>query len=608
MRVQQLTFFIDDDGQPVVIPLQSLGAIDLDLNNVSPNDLMMWALANSSGEKEGGYLNRHGRDPVNMFGRPREGEGGELDQEVRKNPLAAAYPTLFPYGVGGIEADREDEVSFAEHARWALQYYDRRFRINHSFPFVVFGIIQRREIMRSARLQMRKERFVNHAHTLSTITGEDVRKALKEMNGNAGHSVSDPRLRLLNKLVFGCGTKVMGSNESRSVYRQDIWATTVWKGPQNLWVTINPPDGHDPMVQVFAGKDIDMDRFNRLMGPDAKQRAMNVACDPYAAAKYFNHVINLILDKLFGIKAVRGKVKTEMGLLGRLSAYKGVVEAQGRGTLHLHIFFWLEDSPSGDEMIKLLEESEDFRNKVKRYIETAIGAHVPGLSTKDEIRAVPRESDMAYSRPPNPSSEFYEEEKKDVLKRIVRSQQIHTCTTAACLRKKRNGEISCKRRAPFPCSDEAYILPNGEWGPKRSYGYMNNFIPNCIVVTKCNQDAKLVIFGRDTRNTVWYMTIYQTKNQNRSFTFSAFVARGFLYHLQRAREEYLLGLQDKGRKLLIRCMNAVNQEQELSAPQVMSYLMGWGDVYRSHHYVPFYWFLFERQLRHSFPEFRRTSR
>lgn len=90
MRDQQLTFFIDDDGQPVVIPLQSLGAIDLDLNNVSPNDLMMWALANSSGEKEGGYLNRHGRDPVNMFGQPREGEGGELDQEVRKNPLAAA--------------------------------------------------------------------------------------------------------------------------------------------------------------------------------------------------------------------------------------------------------------------------------------------------------------------------------------------------------------------------------------------------------------------------------------------------------------------------------------------------------------------------------------
>lgn len=578
----------------------------MDLNNLSANDLMMWALANSSDDKEGGYLNRHGREPVNMFGRRRDGEGEESETEIRKNPLAAAYPTLFPYGLGGIEADREDEVAFGEHVRWALQYHDRRFRTNNSFPFVVFGIMQRREVMRSARLQMRKEQFLRHSQMFSTITGDDVRKALQEMNGNSNHTVTDPRLRLLNKLVFGSGSKVMGSNESRTVYRQDIWATTVWKGPPNLWVTINPPDGHDPMVQVFAGEDIDMDNFNRLMGPDSRRRAQTVAFDPYAAAKYFNHVINLILEKLSGIKSIRGKVKTEMGLLGRLSAYNGVVEAQGRGTLHLHILFWLEDSPTGDEMLNLLEHSEDFRNKIKRYIEAVIGAYVPGLSSKDEIQAVPREAEIAYSRPPNPSSEFYEEEKKDVLKKIVRSQQIHTCTTATCLIKRRNGELSCKRRAPFQCSEEAYVLPNGEWGPKRTYGYINNFIPEVAVVTKCNQDAKLVLFGRDTRNTGWYMTIYQTKNQNRTFTYSAFVAQGFLYHLRRSRDEYLEDVRDKGRKLLIRCMNAVNQEQELSAPQVMSYLMGWGDNYRSHQYVPFYWFIFARHLRRSFAEFRRT--
>lgn len=594
------------DGDPVVIPLQALGTLDLDMNNLSANELMMWALANSAAGKEGGYANRYSRDAVNMFGRPRE---RDLDTESlnhpRRNPLAAAYPTLFPYGVGGIEADRETDVGIAEHVKWALQYYDRRFRTHHSFPFVTIGIIQRREIMRSARLQMQKHSFLRDANTLSTITNEDVRKALKELDTNPNQPVSDSRIRLLNKLVFGCGAKVMGSNESRTQYRQDIWSTSVYKRPQNIWFTVNPADGHDPMVQLFAGEQIDMDRFNKLSGPDAHKRARNVAYDPYAAAKYFNYVVKLILEKLFGIRSANGRVTTEMGLLGRLSAYFGVVEAQGRGTLHLHMFLWLEDSPSSDEMLELLENSEEFRAKIQNYIAANIRADVPGLSSKEEIQAMPREADLAYSRPPNPAHETYEEEKKDTLVRAVRSQQIHTCTVSTCLVKQRNGTISCKRRAPFPLADEAYMHANGEWGPRRLFGYVNTFQPNCIIVIKCNQDIKLVIFGRDTRHSGWYMTNYGTKNQNRFFNYSAFVARGLLYDLQRGSEKYFNDLRERGRLLLIRCANSVNNEQELSAPQVISYLMGWGDVYRSHNYVPLYWGVFARELRRTFNEFSR---
>lgn len=597
-----------DESEPVVIPLQSLGTLDMDLNSLSANELMMWVLANSSAGKEGGYANRYSRDAVNMFGRPQERDlDSQNDNGIRRNPLAAAYPTLFPYGVGGVEADRDENVGMAEHAKWALQYYDRCFRTHHSFPFIVLGIIQRREIMRSARLQMQKRNFLKDARTLSTITKEDVQKALKELDTHPNQPVSDARIRLLNKLVFGCGAKVMGSNESRTEYRQDIWSTSVYKRPQNLWFTLNPPDGHDPMVQVFAGEQIDMDKFDRLTGPDAHKRARNVAFDPYAAAKYFNHVVKLTLEKLFGIRVGKGKVTSEMGLLGQVSAYFGVVEAQGRGTLHLHMFLWLEDSPSSDEMLHLLENDDEFREKIQKYIAATIQADVPGLSTKEDIQAMPREADLAYSRPPDPSNESYAEEKKETLKKAVRSQQIHTCTVSTCLVKQRNRTISCKRRAPFAVSEEAYILPNGEWGPRRVFAYVNTFQPNCIVVIKCNQDVKLVIFGRDTRHSGWYMTNYGTKNQNKFFNYSAFVARGILYDLQRGSDKYLHDVRERGRLLIIRCANSVNNEQELSAPQVISYLMGWGDVYRSHNYVPLYWAAFARQLRRTFAEFKRTT-
>ncbi|SRR6266404_7052074 len=105
---------------------------------------MKYALANM-GEREGGYLISYGKQPTRDFG-----SGGEKYEWPTMNPLAAAYPVLFPYGVGGIEAQRERFIGFDEHVRWALQYYDRQFRTHHSFIFVTFSIEQKRQALRSA--------------------------------------------------------------------------------------------------------------------------------------------------------------------------------------------------------------------------------------------------------------------------------------------------------------------------------------------------------------------------------------------------------------------------------------------------------------------------
>jgi len=54
-------------------------------------------------------------------------------------------------------------------------------------------------------------------------------------------------------------------------------------------------------------------------------------------------------------------------------------------------------------------------------------------------------------------------------------------------------------------------------------------------------------------------------------------------------------------------MQTINREQELAAPMVMSYLMGWGDTYRSHHYTPIYWSSFVSSLLKVFPELTKRS-
>ncbi|CAK5281219.1 unnamed protein product [Mycena citricolor] len=102
-----------DNGGPDGIPLDITGTIDTDLSSLSTNEMMQWGLANlwKRGE-EGSYAVQHGSRPVSDFGRPQL-KSGEPPDPDRANFFERAYPSLYPYGVGGLEADRPVDVKFA---------------------------------------------------------------------------------------------------------------------------------------------------------------------------------------------------------------------------------------------------------------------------------------------------------------------------------------------------------------------------------------------------------------------------------------------------------------------------------------------------------------
>ena len=133
-------------GVPDVVNMQSLGIADVEMANMSTYEMMIAALINMQRDDgEDGYFVRHSWQPMSMFGQGLPAEGGVFTD---KNPMCCCFPVLFPYGVGGIEAERQTRVAFKEHVQWCLRYHDRRFRVHNSFPFVAFGVFQRREHMR----------------------------------------------------------------------------------------------------------------------------------------------------------------------------------------------------------------------------------------------------------------------------------------------------------------------------------------------------------------------------------------------------------------------------------------------------------------------------
>ncbi|KAM6496780.1 hypothetical protein JOM56_007253, partial [Amanita muscaria] len=291
---------------------------------------MIWGLANLWNQgQEGGYRVCPGVRPVNDFGRPLPGSAAVVDHGSESlsdgsNFFEKAFPVLFLYGRGGVEGDQVTPVPFREHVQWALQYFDRRFRKHETFPFMAFGILQRREALGSARIQMRRQNFEHEARIMATITLGKLEQAQAEEE--RGVAISDPAVRLLRQHVNATVGRVMASDQSRIKLRSQIWSTAIYLGPPYVWITINPSDLHDPVAQVFAGENIDLDNFSATMGPDRDLRAKNIASDPYAAAKFFHYIIQVILETLFQVKHSKFKLDSGMGLLGRVSAYFGTVE------------------------------------------------------------------------------------------------------------------------------------------------------------------------------------------------------------------------------------------------------------------------------------------
>jgi hypothetical protein len=225
-----------------------------------------------------------------------------------------------------------------------------------------------------------------------------------------------------------------------------------------------------------------------------------------------------------------------------------------------------------------------------------------GLESAETIKAIPKAKDLAYSCPPHPDSPNYEIQLAQLEQQLAQSEQIHTCTISRCLvLDKKTQSYKCKRRAPFPCSTKAFVDENENWGSERHYGFVNGWIPSILVNMWCNNDGKLLTNGEDTKNIAMYVTKYASKNQGKSFQLSAVMADSYAYHLNHPRIN-VADLQDQQHLLLFCLVHAINREQELAAVMVMSYLMGWGDVYCSHHYSPVYWSSFIGALLKFFPE------
>ncbi|KIK32555.1 hypothetical protein CY34DRAFT_110924 [Suillus luteus UH-Slu-Lm8-n1] len=571
-------------GKDTEEDITSHGILDSNVSDIDDEQILAHALSNMT-EK---YSIQRGSTFVNEYPRLSADKTFGIGDSDNPNHLLGAFPYLFPYAAGGFEVQRPRPISYEAHAQWAMRYADRRYRKDFQFMFQVFGVIQKR--------QVKKDEFHKNEYLFRSLTVTDLQQASEEEEQHK--PCSNATIRHLKKHLTAVRSKVMGTDESRTKIRSLIWGMSVMNNPPSLWITINPTDTHDPIAQVFTGAEIDLDHFQHLAGPDSHTRSIRIAEDPFAAAKFFHFIVSAILEELFGIRASHTKagIIRHPGIFGTVQGYIGTVEAQGRGTLHLHIILWLSHAPTASE-IKDLLQTETFRTTVASFIAQNIHGYHPHV-TADTLKTLPRQTAVSYSRPPDPRSPTFLTDKLQLTRDLVRAVQIHTCSSS-CL-KVVHGRVLCKRHAPFATADTAWIDSEGNWGPKRNFSMMNNWNSTILLAIRANHDIKLITNGEDTKDISFYISMYTAKNQQHSSNASALLAKSFAF--QQAQNKRHSAVQEMNKHLIQRCANSLSREQEFSAPEVVSYLMKWDDRYISHHFEPIYFSSVINLLKKTWPQ------
>lgn len=136
---------------------------------------------------------------------------------------------------------------------------------------------------------MKQHSFKQEGHQLLNITQETLKKAARKEK--LPLPSTDDNVHVLKKHIHAAVSHVIGLDQSQTRLQSQLWSTAVFFDPPSLWITIDPCDLYDLIIQVFVEEHINIDHFSSIIGVDKEQLAQNVTCISYVSAKYFHFLV-----------------------------------------------------------------------------------------------------------------------------------------------------------------------------------------------------------------------------------------------------------------------------------------------------------------------------
>ena len=583
-RVDEVTARYDNSAQDVdnecnehSIPFENVVISDVN-GDATVNQLRAAAFRHVKRQGKGYIQIARGSQPVNEFDNP--------------SMLPMCYPTLFPYGLGGTEdPHRGEAVTMKRHVKHLFSTRDQRFQQRYSFMFIVFNILQRREALLRTSLKTRKDNFAAFAEQFATLSPETIH-LMSERVSRGDYTAKSQEERNVLKLmreVNAVTSYVPGSPTSKVAMRNEIKALIVDQGLPHFYITINPADVYNPIVKFLAGSDIDVDH---CLPSDHNyyDQAFLVAKNPANAAKFFNIYMKAFIYAVLGYQD--NGSSQDGGILGRVKAYYGTVEAQGRGTLHCHMMIWIEGALNPDEIKKRINEDQDeaFKDRLIAFLDDTISTEFP-------LDPDPNLQPYHPCAVRGPLAEDDVSDKKDKHLLVLRCQ-YHT-HSKTCYKYDPN---QCR----FDLGEGKQLRPITTVNPDTGeielcclHVLVNNFNETILAAVRCNMDIKYIGSGASAKAVVFYITDYITKSQLQAHV--AYAALELAYKKLGEVDSCEDDISLRAKRLLQKCVYAMISHQEMSAQQVASYLMDFEDHFTSHKYVSVFWTSFERFVNENDP-------
>jgi hypothetical protein len=164
------------------------------------------------------------------------------------------------------------------------------------------------------------------------------------------------------------------------------------RGAPHLMFTFNPDAANSFRVLDYCKEPKDqLSDFSSLLNnlfPSLSERKAIVGTNPYACAKYFHNLVNIVIQYIFGWNISKHCSNSTPGFFGYTKAFFGSTESQNSLNLHIHFLVWIEGMPMTLKEFKSKcdEVGSNFKSKLLGYVTSRVTNSLP----IDSITVCPR--------------------------------------------------------------------------------------------------------------------------------------------------------------------------------------------------------------------------
>ena len=361
----------------------------------------------------------------------------------------------------------------------------------------------------------------------------------------------------------------------------------------------------------------------------ANERNLLVAQNPVAAAHFFDFMVRMFIKHVLGIGV------DHSGLYGNAASYYGIVEQQGRLTLHLHMVLWILNTLSPQDIRdRLMNEDGEFQKSLIEYLEGCqkgkfltgsmdyVKSKIPidleaqskgihaiyqknspqsiGKSYQDPTQTLPKEpptsseSDKSTSDDASQLLSHWWLKFKDIVDDILLRSNIHTCSSSdpekskfkpkGCL----NKDGICKARFPRPIVPKTIVnIEDGYINVRKKESMLNMISPCVTYLFRCNTDVTSLLSGTSIKAVISYVTDYIAKPTLKTYQIFATAYNVFDRNANLDPDDN--ACTDDARNLILKIVNALSSKMEIGSPMASMYLLQNPDHYASHKFIPFWW-------------------